>query len=92
VTVADAAKTTPSPGWLAWIVHVPLASSVAAENDTVQIVGVVEPKPTGSPELAVAINATGTDVLIACVGIAAKVIVCGARLTVKLCMAGVAAA
>jgi hypothetical protein len=64
--------------------HVPAASSVAAEDDAVQIVGVVELKVTGNPELAVTVNATGSDVLITCVGMDAKVIVCCSRLTVKL--------
>ncbi len=39
------------------------------------MVGVVEVKLTGSPELAVAVSVTPTDVLAACAGIAAKVIV-----------------
>jgi hypothetical protein len=38
-------------------VQVPAASIVAVEADTEQMVGVVEVKLTGRPELAVAVNA-----------------------------------
>jgi hypothetical protein len=56
-------------------VHVPAAISVTVDAETVQMVGVVEAKLTGKPELAVAINETATDGLATCVGIASKVIV-----------------
>ncbi len=65
VTVGAAAYVTPSPGWLAWMVQVPRASSVAVEPETVQMAGLVEVKPTVRPEVAVAVNAIGTNVLIA---------------------------
>jgi hypothetical protein len=38
------------------MMHVPKASSVADEGETVQMAGVVEVYVTGSPELAVAVN------------------------------------
>ncbi len=84
VTVGAGAYVTPSPGWLAWIVQVPAEISVAVEPETVQTEGVVEVKLTGRPELAVAVNAIGTDVLIACAGTAPKVIVWAARLAARL--------
>jgi hypothetical protein len=49
-------------------------------------------KLTGSQELAVAIRLTGTAVLIACVGMAVKLIVWAASVTVKLCVTDGAAA
>ena len=64
--------------------QVPAASRVAVEAETVQAAGVVEVKLTGSPELAVAVNATPTDVLTAWVGMAPKVIVWVAKLVVRL--------
>ncbi len=64
-TVGAGANVTPSPGWLAWIVQVPAEVSIAVEPETVQTEGVVDVKLTGRPELAEAIKATGTDVLIA---------------------------
>jgi len=57
------------------MVQVPAASSVAVEADTVQMVGVVEAKATGRPELDVAANARVELAL--CDEIAPKVIVCG---------------
>jgi hypothetical protein len=86
VTVSAAAYTTPSPGWLAWMVQVPAASSVAVEaaDEAVQMVGVVEVKLTGSPESAQAFNVIETDVLIIWAGIALNMIVWASRLTVKL--------
>jgi hypothetical protein len=57
------------------MVQVPAANSEAVDPETVQMVGVVELKLTGSPELAVAVSVTPIDVLIGWVGIAAKVIV-----------------
>jgi hypothetical protein len=75
-------------------VHVPVVSSVAVAFavEAVHTVDVVEVKLTGKPELAVAISATGTDVLMGWFGIALKVIVCGTSVTVKLCETGVAGA
>ena len=94
VTMGAAAYTTPSPGWLAWMVQVPADTSVAveAELETVQMAGVVDVKLTGNPELAVAVNVTGTDKLIACAEMAAKLIVWAVRLIVKLCVTMGAAA
>jgi hypothetical protein len=67
VTVGAAPYITPSPGWLAWMLQVPPAKSVAVEAlaETVQTAGVAEAKLTGRPELAVAVNVIGTAVLIA---------------------------
>ncbi len=45
------------PVWLAWMVQVPAPSSEAVVPETVQMVGVVEVKLTGRPELAVADSA-----------------------------------
>ena len=56
------------------MVQVPGASSEAVESETVQIVGVVDVKLTGSPELAVAVKAKVE--LAFCAGIAPNVMVC----------------
>jgi hypothetical protein len=56
------------------------------------MVGVLEVKLTGRPELAVAVSVTGIEVLITWAGIAAKVMVCAMGLTVKLCVTMGAAA
>jgi hypothetical protein len=76
------------------MMQVPAAMNVAveAEAETVQMVGEVEVKVTGRPELAVAVSATATDGLAYWVGIAPNVIVWTARLTVKLCVTSGAAA
>ena len=73
VTTAAAAYTA-LPGWAAWIVHVPAASSDAIEPETVQMVGVEEVKMTDSPELAVAVNAMVE--LAVCAPIDPKVTLC----------------
>ena len=57
------------------MVQVPGVSNVAAQIETVQIVGVVESKLTGSPELAVAVSGTPTEGLAICAAIAAKMMV-----------------
>ena len=57
------------------MVQVPAASNVPVEAETVQMVGVVEMKLTGRPELAVAVNARVE--LAVCAGIAPNVMVCG---------------
>ena len=72
------------------MVQVPAAFSVAIAPDTAQTTVSVDAKLTGNPELAVAFNAI--DAPTVCVAIAAKVIVCDARLTVKLCVTEAAAA
>ena len=65
-------------------------SSVAVLPETVHTFGVAEAKATDNPEVALAINATGVPTV--CDGITPKVIVCGLKLTAKLCETGVAAA
>jgi hypothetical protein len=57
------------------MVQVPSAKSVTVEPLTVQMAGVVEVKLTGKPELAVAVNATPTDVLTVWTEMAPKLIV-----------------
>ena len=66
------------------MVQVPTEISVTVEPETVQTEKVVDLKLTGRPELAVAVSAIGTDVLIACAGIARKVIVWAAKLAARL--------
>ena len=83
---------TPSPGWLAWIVHVPVVTSIAAEPDTVQMLVVVDVRLTGNHELALAVKVTGTEELMICGGMLLKVIVWLSKLTVKLCVTWVAGA
>lgn len=67
-------------------------SMEADDPDTVQTEDVVEVKLTGSPELAVAVSGRATEVFSSWSGMAPKAIVWMARLTVKLCVTGVAAA
>jgi len=66
------------------MVHVPGLIGVIVEAETVQTAGVVDEKLTGSPELAVAVNETATDVLEAWAGIVLKVITWVHGLTAKL--------
>ncbi len=73
------------------MVQVPTASSEAVDPETVQMAGVVEVKLTGSPELAVALSTTATEAFHIWAGIAPKVIVWAAGLTVKLCLTAGAA-
>jgi hypothetical protein len=47
------------PPCVAWIVHVPTATSVTVAPDTVQTAVVVEAKLTANPELALALTANG---------------------------------
>jgi hypothetical protein len=47
------------PPCVAWMVHVPTATSVTVPPDTVQTVKVVEAKLTANPELALALTANG---------------------------------
>ncbi len=70
--------------------QVPRASNEAVDPETVQMAGVLEVKLTGSPELAVAVNARFE--LAIWVGIEAKVTICACGLTVKLCVTVGAAA
>jgi hypothetical protein len=74
------------------MVQVPTEISVTVEPETVQTEKVVDLKLTGRPELAVAGNATATDVLTTWGGIAANVIVWVSGVTVKLCVTAGAAA
>ena len=48
-----------SPGWVAWIEHVPAMSSVTDVPLTEQTAGVVDVSVTCRPELAVAVTVTG---------------------------------
>jgi hypothetical protein len=64
---------TPLPVCDAMIVHVPAATSVALEPDTVQTPVVDEVYETAKPELAVALRVSPLPTV--CAGIAAKVIV-----------------
>ena len=85
-----AAAYWPLPACEAMIPQVPAATIVAVVPDTVHTAGRVLAKLTGSPEFAVA-----TKLIVAptsCDGIAGKLIVCDAALTVKPCVTGVAAA
>jgi hypothetical protein len=72
------------------MVQVPVVSMVAVVPETVQTLAVVEAKLTAKLELAVAESVSGVPTF--CAGIAPKVMVCEAALTVKLCETGVAAA
>jgi hydrogenase maturation factor len=56
-------------------VHVPAATGVAVEPDTVHTAGVLEANDTGSRELADADRVTGSPAFVP--GSGAKVIVCG---------------
>jgi hypothetical protein len=69
-----------------------MASIVAVDPETVQMEGVAEVKPTGSPELAVAVNVTGYGETKASPVDAQKVIVWTNGLTAKLCVTARAAA
>ena len=60
------------------MVQVPEAMNVAVVPETVQMLVVVDAKPTARPELAVAESVSGVPTV--CVGIAGKVMVCAARL------------
>ena len=55
---AEAASYSLFPDWVATRVQSPSASIFALAPETEQIVGVLEEKVTGSPELAVAFNVT----------------------------------
>ena len=72
------------------MVHVPAISSVALLPETVQTFAVEEANVTGKPEVALAESASVVPA--GCAATAAKVIVCGSGLTVKLCETGLAAA
>ena len=63
------------PACVAWMVHVPTASSVAVLPETEQTERVVEAKLTGSPEEAFALMLNGTAPQVWS-GRAAKVMVC----------------
>jgi hypothetical protein len=65
---------------------------VAAAEFTEHTEGVMDTKPTVSPEVAVADSTTGDAELIICVEICGKLMVCGSKVTAKLCETLVAAA
>ena len=79
------------PAWLAVIEHEPPATIVTVLPETVQTDVVVEAKLTARPELAVASTVNGAAPELRSLS-APKVMVCGAGLTVKLRVTGVAAA
>src|SRR4051794_6703023 len=70
-----AAVYVPFPAWSAWIVHVPVVTSVTAEPVTVHTAVVSDENETERPELAVADVAIGDCTSVA-FGSAANVIVC----------------
>ena len=78
------------PGCAAVMEQVPPATMVTVVAETVQTPGVVEAKPTGSPELAVAATGNGgapkTTLLRG-----PNVMLCAAAATVKVCVTGGAA-
>ena len=55
-----AAANVVLPACVAWMVHVPAETGFTVDAETVQTVGVVEAKVTGSPELAVALTLNAT--------------------------------
>jgi hypothetical protein len=74
------------PAWSAWIVHVPVVSSVTDVPLALHTDGVVDENVTASPDVAVAETVTGDWVMVA-FGIAGNVIVWSTfvGITVKLC-------
>jgi hypothetical protein len=56
-----AAAKFESPAWEAWMVQVPVATSVTVAPETVQTDVVVELKETGRPEEAVAVTVNGSE-------------------------------
>ena len=78
------------PAYVAWILHVPTATSITVALDTVHTGGVVEPKLTGKPEDAVALTVNGA-VPYASFESAPKVMVWLDCVTWKLWLTGVAA-
>jgi hypothetical protein len=79
------------PGWVAWMVQAPAATSVTVTPDTVQTGVVVEAKATARPEEAVALTVNGAEPY-ARLESAPKVMVWLACVTWKLWFTGVAAA
>ena len=71
------------------MVQVPAAMKLAVTPETVQTAEVVEAKLTAKPELADAERAKGVPTVWA--GMAPKLMVCAAPLTMKLCDTGAAA-
>ena len=72
------------PAWLAWMVHLPPATSVTVLPETMQTDGVVDAKLTGRPELAVALTVNGAAPYVT-EARAGNVIVCEATVTTKIC-------
>ena len=79
------------PAWRAVTVQVPLPTSDSTVPLTVQTAGVLDEKLTARPELAVPINGPGVVPSVWLPG-DGKVMVCAAGATVKLTVAGAAAA
>ena len=85
-----AAGTFALPGWVAVMEQVPAATMVNVFPDTVQTEPVVDAKLTGSPELAVALNASGA-VPKATLPRGAKVMLCATVAILNVWVTGVAA-
>ena len=84
---------TVSPGWLACTLHVPAATSAMSEPSApldVHTAGVVVVNVTGNPDDAVALTVNG-DCDASRVASVPKVMLCGARVTLKLRTTGAAA-
>lgn len=79
------------PACIAWMVQVPVATSVTVAPDTVQTVVVVEAKLTARPDEAIALTLNG-DAPSERLGRAPKVMVWFPRVTWKLWFTGAAAA
>ena len=90
VTGFAAEIVPPFPGWVAVLEQVPVATMVTVFPETVHTRGVVEAKPTGSPELAVALMVNG-GVPITTLDRGAKAMLCPPFMTVKPCVTGAAA-
>jgi len=90
VTAGAAAYPVP-PGWVAVMAQVPMANRFTVFPETAQMDGVVEARLTGRPDEAVAL--TAMDVTPETwLGTAAKVMVCWAMVTAKVCADAGAAA
>ena len=79
------------PAWVAVTVQVPRASSASAVPLTVQTAGVLDSNATAKLEVAVATSAPGAVPSVWLPG-ERKVMVCGAGVTEKLTVTGMAAA
>ena len=75
------------PGWVAEILHVPVATRTAFVPLTVQVEGVLDAKDTVRPDVEVAASGTGPEFIVALARVG-KTIVCDPGLMVKLCVTG----